>query len=45
MTSCCAVPPGRAARYKPHVGREGMTFGLRPEHLTEAKPNGDKHLR
>ena len=22
----------------------GLTFGLRPEHLTEAKPNGDKHL-
>jgi multiple sugar transport system ATP-binding protein len=38
------VPQGRAARYKPHVGREGLTFGLRPEHLTEAKPNGDKPL-
>ena len=38
------VPQGRAARYKPHVGREDITFGLRPEHLTEAKPNGDKHL-
>jgi multiple sugar transport system ATP-binding protein len=38
------VPEGHAARYKPHVGREDITFGLRPEHLTEAKPNGDKHL-
>jgi multiple sugar transport system ATP-binding protein len=34
------VPAARAARYKPHVGRDGLTFGLRPEHLTEAKPNG-----
>jgi multiple sugar transport system ATP-binding protein len=38
------VPEGRAARYRPHIGREGITFGLRPEHLTEAKANGDKHL-
>jgi len=35
------VPPGRAARYRGHVGRDGLTFGLRPEHLTEAKPNGE----
>jgi multiple sugar transport system ATP-binding protein len=32
----------RTARYRPHVGRDGLTFGLRPEHLTEAKPNGEK---
>jgi multiple sugar transport system ATP-binding protein len=38
------VPAARAARYKPHVGREGLTFGLRPEHLTEARPNGDKQV-
>src|SRR4030088_180330 len=31
------VPPARAARLRPHVGRDGLTFGLRPEHLTEAK--------
>ena len=31
------VPPSRAARYRPHVGRDGLTFGLRPEHLTEAQ--------
>jgi multiple sugar transport system ATP-binding protein len=36
------VPAGRVARYRPHVGREGITFGLRPEHLTDAKPNGGK---
>jgi multiple sugar transport system ATP-binding protein len=38
------VPASRAARYKPHVGRDGLTFGLRPEHLTEAKTNGAKQL-
>src|SRR5262249_27241368 len=38
------VPAARAARYKPHVGRQGLTFGLRPEHLTEAKPNGETQL-
>jgi multiple sugar transport system ATP-binding protein len=31
------VPASRAGRYKPYVGRDGLTFGLRPEHLTEAK--------
>jgi multiple sugar transport system ATP-binding protein len=36
------APPSRAARYKSHVGRDGLTFGLRPEHLTEAKANGGK---
>src|SRR3982075_3188110 len=35
------VPPARAARLRPHVGRDGLTFGLRPEHLTEAKSNGE----
>ena len=38
------VPPSRAARYRGHVGRDGLTFGLRPEHLTECKPNGDAQL-
>ena len=38
------VPASRAARYRPHVGRDGLTFGLRPEHLTEAKTNGEKQL-
>ena len=36
------VPAARQARYKAHLGRGGLTFGLRPEHLTEAKPNGDR---
>jgi multiple sugar transport system ATP-binding protein len=35
------VPQARAARYRPHAGHDGLTFGLRPEHLTEAKPNGE----
>jgi multiple sugar transport system ATP-binding protein len=34
------VPPARAERYRSHVGRAGLTFGLRPEHLTENKSNG-----
>jgi multiple sugar transport system ATP-binding protein len=36
------VPPARQARDKAHVGRNGLTFGLRPEHLTEARANGDR---
>jgi multiple sugar transport system ATP-binding protein len=39
-----ALPPERAARYRPHVGNESLLFGIRPEHLTEAKPNGERHL-
>jgi multiple sugar transport system ATP-binding protein len=38
------VPASRAARYRPHLGRAGLTFGLRPEHLTEGKSNGDKPM-
>ncbi len=34
------VPQSRAARYRSHAGRPGLTFGLRPEHLTEGKANG-----
>jgi multiple sugar transport system ATP-binding protein len=30
------VPGSRAARYRPHVGGE-LTFGLRPEHITEVR--------
>jgi multiple sugar transport system ATP-binding protein len=40
-TVALPVPAARTARYKPHVGRDGLTFGLRPEHLPEAKPNGE----
>jgi multiple sugar transport system ATP-binding protein len=38
------VPPAHAARYRSHVGRDGLTFGLRPEHLTENKSNGGTPL-
>ncbi|HEY7666219.1 MAG TPA: ATP-binding cassette domain-containing protein, partial [Xanthobacteraceae bacterium] len=34
------VPGARAQRYRSHAGRANLTFGLRPEHLTEVKPNG-----
>jgi multiple sugar transport system ATP-binding protein len=30
------VPPQRAERYRPYVGSE-LTFGLRPEHITEVR--------
>jgi multiple sugar transport system ATP-binding protein len=30
------VPSSREARYRPHVGSE-LTFGLRPEHITEVR--------
>src|SRR5436853_3898531 len=32
------VPAARAERYRPHVGKD-LTFGLRPEHITE--PRGE----
>ena len=32
-----AVPPDRTERYRPYVGRAGLTFGLRPEHLLEPR--------
>jgi multiple sugar transport system ATP-binding protein len=35
------VPAARTARYQPHAGKDGLTFGLRPEHLPDAKPNGE----
>jgi len=38
------VPPSHAGRYRGRVGRDGLTFGLRPEHLTECKPNGEKQF-
>src|ERR1700724_626658 len=37
------VPAGRAERYRPHVGKD-LTFGLRPEHITEPRGEGrDPH--
>ncbi|MEN3347654.1 MAG: multiple sugar transport system ATP-binding protein, partial [Bradyrhizobium sp.] len=38
-----AVPADRVPRYRSHVGQE-LTFGIRPEHLTEAKTNGHANL-
>jgi multiple sugar transport system ATP-binding protein len=38
-----AVPAERVQRYKASVGKE-LTFGIRPEHLTEAKTNGSRNL-
>src|SRR3982750_735437 len=37
-----AVPAERVQRYRPYIGKE-LTFGIRPEHLTEAKTNGSKN--
>ena len=31
------VAPERVARYRPHVGTEGLILGLRPEHITEPR--------
>jgi multiple sugar transport system ATP-binding protein len=33
------VPEQRAPRYRPLAGRNGMLLGLRPEHITEARPH------
>src|SRR5437667_9221547 len=38
------VPQERMQRYRPHVGKDGLTFGIRPEHVTEGKTNGEKNL-
>jgi multiple sugar transport system ATP-binding protein len=37
------VPANRVQRYRAHVGQD-LTFGIRPEHLTEAKPNGHSNI-
>ena len=42
-TIAFAVPAERVARYRGHAGQE-LTFGIRPEHVTEAKSNGAKNL-
>ena len=31
------LPPDRAARYRPLVGKEKLSLGLRPEHVTEMR--------
>ena len=35
------VPQHRVARYKPHVGKERLLFGLRPEHIIEQRRHMD----
>ena len=42
-TIAFAVPAERVQRYKPAIGND-LTFGIRPEHLTEAKTNGSRNL-
>src|SRR5881396_2256801 len=42
-TIAFGVPAERVQRYRPAVGKE-TTFGIRPEHVTEAKTNGSKNL-
>jgi multiple sugar transport system ATP-binding protein len=42
-TIAFAVPAERLPRYRSHVGQE-LTFGIRPEHVTEAQTNGVKNL-
>src|SRR5919107_1458818 len=39
LTDRIALPltPDRTARYRPYVGKPGLTFGIRPEHLTELR--------
>jgi len=39
-----AVPEDRVQRYRPYVGKGDMIFGIRPEHLTEGKVNGEKNV-
>jgi multiple sugar transport system ATP-binding protein len=41
-TIAFAVPAERTPRYRGHAGQE-LTFGIRPEHLTEAATNGAKN--
>src|SRR5246127_4609041 len=36
------LPAARTERYRPYLGKD-LTFGIRPEHLTEAKTNGSKN--
>jgi multiple sugar transport system ATP-binding protein len=33
------VPQERTSRYRPHVGRGKLLFGLRPEHIMEQRPH------
>ncbi len=33
------VPEGRTGRYREYLGRGGLVFGLRPEHIVEQRPH------
>ncbi len=35
------VPAARTARYRPYVGKSKMLLGLRPEHITEVRPQSE----
>jgi multiple sugar transport system ATP-binding protein len=39
------VPAGRTARYRGHVGKPRLLFGLRPEHITEFHAHGSANQR
>jgi multiple sugar transport system ATP-binding protein len=43
-TIALPLPQSRIARYRSYLGRDGLSFGLRPEHLTEARPNGEAQV-
>jgi multiple sugar transport system ATP-binding protein len=34
------VPEDRTERYRPYVGRDRLSFGLRPEHISDARSDG-----
>jgi multiple sugar transport system ATP-binding protein len=38
------LPQERLSRYRPHAGKDGLIFGIRPEHVTEARPNGEAQV-
>ncbi|MBN8959287.1 MAG: sn-glycerol-3-phosphate ABC transporter ATP-binding protein UgpC, partial [Rhizobiales bacterium] len=40
-TIAFTVPSDRNERYKPYVGKDALLFGLRPEHTTDGKTNGE----
>jgi multiple sugar transport system ATP-binding protein len=35
------IPESRTKRYQPHAGKD-LLFGIRPEHITEPRPNGSE---
>jgi multiple sugar transport system ATP-binding protein len=43
-TIAFAVPGDRNERYKPYVGKDSLLFGLRPEHMTDGKTNGEANI-